>query len=184
MFLKYLSSLSALLLTVTLPIHAQQRSYDEAVKVATNFFQSQNNTSTVSALQQKETHARKLIKYSKKAASTPAAYYLFQNESTKQLIVVSGDERMQNILGYTDHALNQNTLPEGLTDLLSGYEAAYNALKRTTTTTKNTTTPNQSQSVTSSSTLKKAVQEKLLQTAEWGQGTPFNNQVPQGYPVG
>lgn len=66
MFLKYLSSLSALLLTVTLPIHAQQRSYDEAVKVATNFFQSQNNTSTVSALQQKATHARKLIKYSKK----------------------------------------------------------------------------------------------------------------------
>lgn len=184
MFLKYLYSLSALLLTVTLPIHAQQRSYDEAVKIATNFFESQNNTSTVSALQQKATHARKLIKYSKKAASTSAAYYLFQNESTKQLIVVSGDERMQNILGYTDQALNQNTLPEGLTDLLSGYEAAYNALKRTSTTTKNTTKPNQSQSVTSSSTLKKTVQEKLLQTAEWGQGTPFNNQVPQGYPVG
>ncbi len=46
-------------------------------------------------------------------------------------------------------------------------------------------TPNQSQSVSSSSTLKKADTGKTFQeTAEWGQGAPFNNQVPQGYPVG
>ena len=117
------------LLSVALPGLAQKRTFADAQKVAADFFQSKDNNAKVCALRVNSKCGRKLLKRAASAAQEATdAYYLFANEDNNRLLVVSGDERMQRILGYTDHALVGNAIPDGLADLLEGYAAQYAAL--------------------------------------------------------
>lgn len=160
------------LLAVAAPTNAQKRTLAEAQKVAENFFLANDNKTAVSLLRINNKSGRHLLKkaHDEKQAE---AFYLFTDEREKQLLVVSGDERMQRILGYTDRPLAGNTIPDGLADLLDGYTAQYNALGKTPTNA--ATTP-------ARSALYKG--ERLLSTAAWGQWAPFNNLTPQHYPTG
>ena len=156
-------------LSVALASNAQQRSLADAAKVAEDFFQTKGSNASVSALQ--ISSKKGLHKLLRKSANdkTSQAYYLFNNEDNKQLVIVSGDERMRTILGYTDKALSGNILPDGLIDLLDGYKAQYKALSATATTP-------------ARSALYKG--ERLLETALWGQWAPFNQMTPNSYPTG
>lgn len=160
------------LLAVAAPTNAQKRTLAEAQKVAENFFMANDNKTAVSLLRINNKSGRHLLKkaHDEKQAE---AFYLFTDESEKQLLIVSGDERMQRILGYTDRPLTGNAIPDGLADLLDGYTAQYNALGKTATNA--ATTP-------ARSALYKG--ERLLSTAAWGQWAPFNNLTPQHYPTG
>lgn len=160
------------LLAVAAPANAQKRTLAEAQKVAENFFLANDNKTAVSLLRINNKSGRHLLKkaHDEKQAE---AFYLFTDEREKQLLIVSGDERMQRILGYTDRPLADNAIPDGLADLLDGYTAQYNALGKTPTNA--ATTP-------ARSALYKG--ERLLSTAAWGQWAPFNNLTPQHYPTG
>lgn len=160
------------LLAVAAPTNAQKRTLAEAQKVAENFFMANDNKTAVSLLRINNKSGRHLLKkaHDEKQAE---AFYLFTDEREKQLLIVSGDERMQRILGYTDRPLADNAIPDGLADLLDGYTAQYNALGKTATNA--ATTP-------ARSALYKG--ERLLSTAAWGQWAPFNNLTPQHYPTG
>lgn len=160
------------LLAVAAPTNAQKRTLAEAQKVAENFFLANDNKTAVSLLRINNKSGRHLLKkaHDEKQAE---AFYLFTDEREKQLLIVSGDERMQRILGYTDRPLTGNAIPDGLADLLDGYTAQYNALGKTATNA--ATTP-------ARSALYKG--ERLLSTAAWGQWAPFNNLTPQHYPTG
>lgn len=160
------------LLAVAAPTNAQKRTLAEAQKVAENFFMANDNKTAVSLLRINNKSGRHLLKKAHDEKQTEA-FYLFTDEREKQLLVVSGDERMQRILGYTDRPLTGNAIPDGLADLLDGYTAQYNALGKTATNA--ATTP-------ARSALYKG--ERLLSTAAWGQWAPFNNLTPQHYPTG
>ena len=73
-------------------------------KVAENFFLANDNKTAVSLLRINNKSGRHLLKkaHDEKQAE---AFYLFTDEREKQLLIVSGDERMQRILGYTDRSL-------------------------------------------------------------------------------
>ena len=165
----------SIILGVMLPAQAQKRSYTDAAKVAEAFFQTTSNSVTIAALQQKDGTRKSCNKLRKVAQSkvnrSYQAYYMFANEANQQLIIVSGDERMHRILGYTDHAFSGETLPAGMADLLDAYQAQYSALPPSVATHSKTR-----------AALYKG--ERLLQTAAWGQGTPFNQMIPQAYPTG
>lgn len=160
------------LLAVAAPTNAQKRTLAEAQKVAENFFLANDNKTAVSLLRINNKSGRHLLKkaHDEKQAE---AFYLFTDEREKQLLIVSGDERMQRILGYTDRPLADNAIPDGLADLLEGYTAQYNALGNAASSA--ATTP-------ARSALYKG--ERLLSTAAWGQWAPFNNLTPQHYPTG
>lgn len=160
------------LLAVATPTNAQKRTLAEAQKVAENFFLANDNKTAVSLLRINNKSGRHLLKkaHNEKQAE---AFYLFTDEREKQLLIVSGDERMQRILGYTDRPLAGNAIPDGLADLLDGYTAQYNALGNAASSA--ATTP-------ARSALYKG--ERLLSTAAWGQWAPFNNLTPQHYPTG
>ena len=160
------------LLAVAAPTNAQKRTLAEAQKVAENFFLANDNKTAVSLLRINNKSGRHLLKkaHDEKQAE---AFYLFTDEREKQLLIVSGDERMQRILGYTDRPLADNAIPDGLADLLDGYTAQYNALGNAASSA--ATTP-------ARSALYKG--ERLLSTAAWGQWAPFNNLTPQHYPTG
>ena len=112
------------LLFIGLPANAQKRSLAEAAKVATGFFHAEE----VDAMQMKEEGSRRLLK--KVMDYTSDAYYMFRNKEDNRLVVISGDQRMQSILGYTDNAIEDNMMPDGLAELLTTYKRQYAALRQ------------------------------------------------------
>lgn len=152
------------LLFIGLPANAQKRSLAEAAKVATGFFHAE----VVDAMQMKEEEgSRRLQK--KVMDNTSDAYYMFRNKEDNRLVVISGDQRMQSILGYTDNAIEDNMMPDGLAELLTTYKRQYAALSPDCQTE-------------CKSNLNKG--ERLLKTPDWGQWAPFNLRTPLSYPTG
>lgn len=152
------------LLFIGLPANAQKRSLAEAAKVATGFFHAEE----VDAMQMKEEEgSRRLQK--KVMDNTSDAYYMFRNKEDNRLVVISGDQRMQSILGYTDNAIEDNMMPDGLAELLTTYKRQYAALSPDCQTE-------------CKSNLNKG--ERLLKTPDWGQWAPFNLRTPLSYPTG
>lgn len=100
---------------------------------------------------------------------TSDAYYMFRNKEDNRLVVISGDQRMQSILGYTDNAIEDNMMPDGLAELLTTYKRQYAALSPDCQTV-------------CKSNLNKG--ERLLKTPDWGQWAPFNLRTPLSYPTG
>lgn len=117
------------LLSSVISSNAQKRTFAEAEKMAEGFFKAKGSNTTVVLLQADNAKDGHSIIRKAPAESTGAeAYWLFTDTNSKQLVIVSGDERMQGILGYTDSKFAGDALPEGLTLLLDGYKAQYNAL--------------------------------------------------------
>lgn len=160
-----------ILLSVVLSGQAQKRTYDEAVKAARSFFKTAGQTAAVSLLHMKSTRGgHRVLAKSIDNKQDTAAYYLFTNAQSGQLVIVSGDERMPLVLGYTDYAVKEEELPDGLVELLDGYKAQYRVLA---------TAPTKAMRVAA---LYKG--ERQLKTADWGQGTPFNRMTPEATPTG
>lgn len=98
-------------------------------------------------------------------ASLP--YYIYNCEDGG-FVIVSGDDRFGEILAYSHNgAIDLNAAPEGLTDLLGLYAAAYDALpiEDTAESSAMTSTPS-------------VVVEPLLGNIAWGQDAPFNTMTP------
>lgn len=52
------------------------------------------------------------------------AYYVFNIDKQKGFVIVSGDDKTETILGYSDNGeIDKNNLPDGLKALLEAYEA-------------------------------------------------------------
>lgn len=152
------------LLFIGIPANAQKRSLAEATKVATEFFHAEE----VDAMQMKaEEGSRRLQK--KAMDNSSEAYYMFRNKEDNRLVIISGDQRMQSILGYTDNAIEDNMMPDGLAELLTTYKRQYAALSPDCQTE-------------CKSNLNKG--ERLLKTPDWGQWAPFNLRTPLSYPTG
>ena len=99
------------------------------------------------------------------------SYYVFNNDAGG-FVIIAGDDAVAPVLGYTSTgAFDANNLPEGLKDLLKSYEQQIAALGKSYTA--NTT-----------STRAEFTGEKLLNTAKWNQGAPFNKYAPNNYVTG
>ncbi len=164
-----------ILLLAPIGLQAQSRGVNEAAGIAQQFLASKGLEASAESLQQVSIkNGRRLVRQTTKGKHMNEGCYLFITENSGQLLVVSGDERMPNILGYTDGRVDGKALPEGLVDLLEGYKAQYKAL--TSSAASLATPPLRTE------TLHKG--EQLLPTAEWGQWTPFNSMTPKNYPTG
>ena len=99
------------------------------------------------------------------AAAKDAYYYIFNNEDGG-FVIVSGDDATDEILGYSDTGkLDVNNIPEGMQELLDGYQAeityARNNGMRKANSAANITEPS------------RQIIEPLIET-KWGQNAPFN----------
>ena len=99
------------------------------------------------------------------AAAKDAYYYIFNNEDGG-FVIVSGDDATDEILGYSDAGkLDVNNIPEGMQELLDGYQAeityARNNGMRKANSAANITEPS------------RQIIEPLIET-KWGQNSPFN----------
>ena len=99
------------------------------------------------------------------------SYYVFNNDAGG-FVIIAGDDAVAPVLGYTSTgAFDATNLPEGLKDLLKSYEQQIAALGK-------------NYKANATSTRAEFTGEKLLNTAKWNQGAPFNTYTPNNYVTG
>ena len=147
--------LSLIFIVACVAVSAQKVSESEALQKAQLFMKDKQFTTTDKA------HSRRL------APRKAPGYYVF-NAEDGGFVIVAGDERMPEILGYSDHGqIDEASAPCGLKWLLGCYEQmAKNAESNNI---------NPSRSRTRSD---KAPVAPFVSTT-WGQSTPYNAMCPR-----
>ena len=136
-----------------LTVMAGRVSETEALQKAQQFMQGKNFV-------QKQLRRAPLLDASKNA------YYVFNAENSGGFVIVAGDDRMPDILGYSEKGtLNIDSVPDGLRWLLGYYE---DIAKRTN---------GNSKAIAKTKRTERAPISPLIAT-EWGQDYPYNLQCP------
>lgn len=149
-----------MLLPITaVSIHAEQVSKQEALLKAQQFMPNRQ-FGEVKAFARGE------------KVDSPAEYetfYIFNAEGKKGFVIVSGDDRTEPILGYSNRgSLNPDSVPDNVKGLLNYYEKVLAAIAND----KNYTRPARTRGAEG-----RAKVETLMAT-EWGQEFPYNVKCP------
>ncbi|MBR1803757.1 MAG: C10 family peptidase, partial [Muribaculaceae bacterium] len=92
-----------------------------------------------------------------------AAYYVFNAQSSEGYVIVSGDDRVPPILGYSDSGtFDPTNVPEAMQQLLDGYAAQIAELP---------------EDISAPQQVSRTPIAPLV-TSIWGQGNPFSNNLP------
>lgn len=158
-----------LIAAMCLPIIAlaQQRTESEAISIAKSFWGSpQAKLKAVPQMKINQAKARVAAK-APAIASNPC-YYVVNDEANGRFVIVSADERLYTILGYSDNGVfDAEKAPLGLLDMLYSYDTQYSFLSDKDIQLKKTPQRKQTESI-----------EPLIQT-KWGQETPYNDNCPK-----
>ena len=105
-------------------------------------------------------------------ADSPAEYetfYVFNAGNKGGFVIVSGDDRTEPILGYSDRgSLNPDSVPENVKGLLNYYEEVLTAIAND----KNYTRPARTRGAEGRTKV------ETLMATEWGQDFPYNTKCP------
>lgn len=154
--------LSLALIFVTMSAGARQINPDEAANIASEFLNS--SVSAQSSIKRIGVHRAKESN-SVLSENAPRPYYVFNAEDDKGFVIVSGDDRAKPILGYSySGTFNHSFIPDNVQYLLNSYTKLIESLPEGT----------------SSYALPQSgeVQSKIIKTANWNQGDPYNRKCP------
>ena len=152
-------------------LFAQQRSESEAMQIAQEFLGKTGRTPQLSVVptQKLSAQIRKKVASARKAPANKSSFYVVNDEANNRYVIVSADERMYNILGYSDNGIfDADSLPEGLMDILYGYNIQYDYLIRNAKPSHNYKAKRRTAIVV----------EPLIKT-KWNQESPYNDQCPE-----
>lgn len=103
-------------------------------------------------------------------------FYIFNGKDSSSFVIISGDSRMKPVLGICDRiCFGRKSIPCGLAAVLSHYAEQYESLNATDTA------DSSSPQLLASPTVPDV--SPMLTTA-WGQGSPYNDDVPEGLASG
>lgn len=159
---KLITSLIAALLCVPLAATAKGRSPQEAHSIAKQFFTSKGKSIDIYEQKQKKATANKEVE----------AYYIFTSAANDAYVIISGDDRMREVLGYGDTAFDIDSIPEGLQFFLDEYATYAQGLADGTISQVERYASNR----TSIS--------PLLGDIAYDQEAPYNKYCPSGCPTG
>ena len=161
-------SLVALLMGC-ISLNAQQRSESEAIQIAQEFFGKKGKTPQLSVVpnQKVEAKVRKNVAGAKNAAPIKnQSFYVLNDEANNRFVIVSADERMYTILGYSDNGVfDVDSVPEGLLEIAAGYNQAYEFLL------------SQNEPLNIHARASRKVVEPMVKT-QWHQVYPYNAECP------
>ena len=161
---RFLNIIIAFLLTAV-SMNAQHVNEEQALLKAQEFLNKKVSTQKSG----KNRAPRKLRSLAK--ASQSDAYYIFNAESNGGFVIVSGDDRTEEILGYsTEGNINPTDMPENMKGLLQSYEEQIKAI------------PEDYKAVPSKVSTHTAVEPMI--TSRWGQDAPYNSECPTAIPDG
>lgn len=170
------------MLTCALLANAEVRTSQQALDIAKQFMSNNatlfdKNSSIICECKEATAKARKVYGMAEdKNLANP--YYIFNIEKGGY-VIVSGDDRFESILGYSDEGCISATeeLPDGLAYWLGMYEKE---MVNATETSKQTN-PRMAAKATDVNYFRSV--EPMLKT-KWDQGVPYNNMTPSKYPTG
>lgn len=114
------------------------------------------------------------------AAQVHEPYYVFDNGNDEGFVIVPGDDRTVPVLGYSDSGhFDYNDMPCGMKAWLEAYTAELNHLMQIPDTARSLRAP----AKVYGDPLRFPAIPKLMKTT-WGQGYPYNKNVPDGMPAG
>lgn len=99
-------------------------------------------------------------------AKEEEAFYIFNAEDNNGFVIVSGDERTEEILGYSDEGnVDLNNMPDNMASWLEGYAEQIKAIR-------------QGAPIKRTRSIQGEAVEPLIKT-KWGQGWPYNLMCPK-----
>ena len=156
----------------SIAMFAQPRSEEQAKQIASEFFKmkSQRKASVLSVVQQ-QTVSQAIQRKMARGKSTPAEHsscYIINDEANNRFVIVSADERMYEILGYSDDGIfKAENAPVALFELINNYDREYLLIKDKPSTQK-----------VEKSRASEVKEIPPMITSKWGQGDPFNAKCP------
>lgn len=143
-------------------VHGQKVTEDEANAVAARALGVAKSAAVRCALKNAPEKAPSA------SESAPVCYF-YKQKSGKGFAIVSGDKRITPVIGYSDtESIDVDNLPVQLTALLDSMQTRVERMDR-----KAPVHPGWR-----AATGENPAGEKLLTTAEWGQGEPYNSESP------
>lgn len=109
------------------------------------------------------------------------SYYVFPNANSKGFTIVSGDDRMPEIVGYSSQgSYDENNLPEGFISFLKAYQNLYNKVNLgDAEALKNLAEIKAWRNKKTASAASTSAVAPLLGNIEWDQTSPYNNMCPK-----
>lgn len=161
--------LSICLLLSSIGVFAQHRSEQQAIQIAQEFFGKEGKTPQLSVLphQKVEAQVRKRIAAARRTPAQNQSFYVVNDEANNRFVIVSADERMHDILGYSDYGLfDAENAPDALLEMIEQYGNQYDFLLQ-----------NGNQVLANNIPQKVVPIDPMLQT-KWNQTSPYNNDCP------
>ena len=109
------------------------------------------------------------------------SYYVFPNANSKGFTIVSGDDRLPEIVGYSSQgSYDENNLPEGFISFMKAYQNLYNKVNLgDAEALKNLAEIKAWRNKKNASAASTSVVAPLLGNIEWDQTSPYNNMCPK-----
>lgn len=169
---KRLTVLTLFLCFVFTLCHSQQRSLISAQQIAAQRLAvSPDEVEAVSF--SKKTQRRLAASFD---AGTSVPFYVFNHHKGHAFVIISGDMRMHEVLGISDHVeFQSDSLPCGLVTMLTHYANQYNLLIQDSVTL----IPNSLERYNET-----YPDVAPLLSSQWGQNSPYNDNCPTGCPSG
>lgn len=146
--------------------NARQISPDEAAAIASDFL----NSSSLQIANARRIGVKRARAKSDTDGKFTSPYYVFNGEGNQGFVIISGDDRAKKILGYSDAGnFDFDNLPPQLAAMLDQYAEQIASLPESAAADPSWSAPPRDASTE---------EGKLLETANWGQGYPYNAQCP------
>lgn len=150
---------------------AQHRSEQEAMQIAQKFFnevKGLKKSPELSMLTLEKTGTK--TPQAQAASNMQKSYYIVNDVANNHFVIVSADERLRTILGYSDNSVfNPDYAPLSLVNLLANYDREYQYLMQTAN-------QNETSNIYENHNVD-AIAPMI--TSKWGQLYPFNSLCPQ-----
>lgn len=155
-----------LFVLVSINIYGQRRTEKQAIDVAARFWGINNSKDLSIIAEDRVRNAIHKIKATSLQSAPPIPYYIVNDSINRRFVLIPSDERMGNILGYSDRGIFEiEKMPSGLLYILSSYNQLNNISSYEEITPKH----NEEKS--------NAI-EPLIKT-HWGQDFPYNKDCPE-----
>ena len=160
--------LVSLLCFLALTAGARPIDVKKAQEIAENFFKNAPQTRG-----QSHTVQLKLLQPAQTRSTGEAAYYLFTPETERGFVIVSGDDELPQVVGYSyDSPVSENTLPPALAAWLKAFSQHVGDVRNGKATA----------TATRAEGGKKVVEPMV--TTKWNQDKPFNDLIMNNYVTG
>ena len=149
-------------------MQARSRSVEEAKQVAADFYQNQNGLRAASAPELTLVYSGS--ESGLRSSASEAPFYVFNIGSADGFVMVSGDDRVAPVIGYSlTSVFNPDNMPGNLRGWLEGYEKQI-AYARTL--------PDKPYEASETRAGEFPESVGPLITTQWNQGAPYNNTCP------